>query len=820
MYISELNSPTLLVIYPGRFQPFHKGHHAVYEFLTSKFGRNNVFIATSNKVDGDKSPFTFSEKAYFMQLAGVPADRIVQSANPYQIESILQTSNIQVNSANTVVIFAVSEKDMSENPRFKSWTKKDGSPAYFQPLEDINNTKNMTEHGYILTVPTFDFNVLGQPMRSGTELRRMYVEADEKTRQAIIKDLFGKYTVEAEQVMTNKLVPKTPTSVQMTPHPTEPQAALGEHIVKHGSQYRLLSKHGNKNLGTFPTKAAAEKHEREVQYFKHAGESVESKVPDWMALGEELSMKDKISIFETYHSDGALLESDTHNTDYFTGLQRYSGILTKNKKYIVTPLMLIQNRVISLNTELLKLTFVGKHGSQFVFSKDDGTNVEFPNNQVGQQGLIHTFTFDNISSYNKFRSELSLKFNVNLPDPAVAEEVDTGLGTSTDAEMQRTVGFAKAHYPGSKSPSDAFHKFVQRSLSHSKEDDTKQNIALKQLANEILALKKQFASIKGQQPVSEEFDDAAFSRHMDRLRAQKELEKTDPLRALVGQLHRDDAHFAKMKQRTPATDDTDINSPFHPSQGVNVGEAQGGTSVKAWAAQVRNEHGSDVKFTNKVTAGGIDNRAIARNSQGETVGVYNRNTGDATVFEPKQAMAEGEAEALQYATQAHAGQTRAGGDPYITHPMRVADHIRQYKQSHNLDALISAAYLHDTVEDTDTTQEALHDLFGGLVASLVQELTSDPAQIKKQGKAAYLSHKMAAMSSYALVIKLADRLDNVKDITTAKTPQWRAKYAAETNQILNYIEKTRALSGTHQKLISLIRTKLSEINELAPGEQG
>jgi hypothetical protein len=173
---------------------------------------------------------------------------------------------------------------------------------------------------------------------------------------------------------------------------------------------------------------------------------------------------------------------------------------------------------------------------------------------------------------------------------------------------------------------------------------------------------------------------------------------------------------------------------------------------------------------------------------------------------------EGAEEALQYATQAHAGQTRSGGEPYITHPMRVADHIKQYKQSHNLDALISAEYLHDTVEDTDTTHEALHDLFGGLVASLVKELTSDPDQIKKVGKAQYLAHKMAAMSGYALVIKLADRLDNVKDITTARTPQWRQKYKNETVHILNYIEKTRALSGTHQKLIQLIRAKLSELD--------
>ena len=173
---------------------------------------------------------------------------------------------------------------------------------------------------------------------------------------------------------------------------------------------------------------------------------------------------------------------------------------------------------------------------------------------------------------------------------------------------------------------------------------------------------------------------------------------------------------------------------------------------------------------------------------------------------------EGREEALQFATQAHAGQKRAGGAPYISHPVRVAQHVEQWKQSHNIDALISAAYLHDTLEDTDTTHEALHDLFGGLVASLVLELTSDPEQVKQMGKQNYLAHKMAAMSSYALVIKLADRLDNVKDIATARTPEWRARYAAETNHILDFIEKNRALSSTHQKLIGLIRDKLQELN--------
>ena len=226
MFINELAEPTLLVIYPGRFQPFHKGHHAVYEYLTGKFGRNNVYIATSNKTDNAKSPFSFAEKAYFMQLTGVPADRIVQAAQPYQIQSILDTSNIQVDPANTVVLFAVSEKDMAEDPRFSFASKKDGSAPYFQPLKNIKDTESMDKHGYIMTVPTFDFTVLGKPMRSGTELRQLYTDSDEPTRQQLITDLFGRYSQEAEQIMNSKIPAQKPvTGLQPAPEPVAEDAA-------------------------------------------------------------------------------------------------------------------------------------------------------------------------------------------------------------------------------------------------------------------------------------------------------------------------------------------------------------------------------------------------------------------------------------------------------------------------------------------------------------------------------------------------------------------------------------------------------------------
>jgi len=175
-------------------------------------------------------------------------------------------------------------------------------------------------------------------------------------------------------------------------------------------------------------------------------------------------------------------------------------------------------------------------------------------------------------------------------------------------------------------------------------------------------------------------------------------------------------------------------------------------------------------------------------------------------------------DAAKYAAKAHSGQTRSGGKPYISHPVRVANIVKKYKNSKKLDDLMSAAFLHDTIEDTDTDYEQLRKMFGDLVAGLVHELTSDKEKIDKVGKADYLTQKMIGMSSWGLVIKLADRLDNVSDIKTAKTPEWRHRYRNETESVLRQLEKSRKLSNTHKKIIAAIRSKLSEIDESYIGE--
>lgn len=168
------------------------------------------------------------------------------------------------------------------------------------------------------------------------------------------------------------------------------------------------------------------------------------------------------------------------------------------------------------------------------------------------------------------------------------------------------------------------------------------------------------------------------------------------------------------------------------------------------------------------------------------------------------------ARASDFATQKHKDQIRKfSGEEYVEHPKRVAKIIEKFKKSSKLDQLVKAAFLHDTLEDTNTTLYDLKKLYGGLVASLVKELTSDDNKIMKVGKAAYLSDKMNKMSSWGLVIKLADRLDNVSDIKIA-SPGFAKKYSKETNFILKSLERERKLSNTQKRIISAIKDKIKE----------
>jgi GTP diphosphokinase / guanosine-3',5'-bis(diphosphate) 3'-diphosphatase len=165
--------------------------------------------------------------------------------------------------------------------------------------------------------------------------------------------------------------------------------------------------------------------------------------------------------------------------------------------------------------------------------------------------------------------------------------------------------------------------------------------------------------------------------------------------------------------------------------------------------------------------------------------------------------------AVEFMIQAHDGQFRKfSGTEYAWHPVGVAKIVREIKSSKNKDKILIAALLHDTVEDTDVTLEDIQNEFGEMVSSIVYELTSDGDKIKEMGKSNYLLNKMLRMTSYALVVKLADRLHNCSDLDNSSL-KFRNKYVAETRFILNGLE-SRYLSDTHRYLINQINNKISK----------
>ncbi|MEE6251487.1 MAG: HD domain-containing protein [Bdellovibrionota bacterium] len=169
-------------------------------------------------------------------------------------------------------------------------------------------------------------------------------------------------------------------------------------------------------------------------------------------------------------------------------------------------------------------------------------------------------------------------------------------------------------------------------------------------------------------------------------------------------------------------------------------------------------------------------------------------------------------EAIRFAKKHHHGQFRKfDGLPYFTHPVRVAKIVK--KQTQDID-LIIAAYLHDLIEDTMVNKRWIKKKFGKRVANIVNELTSDPSKIEKMGsKAEYLADKMLKMSPEALLIKLADRLDNVSDFESAEL-DFINKYRAETNYILTKLSKRNDLNESHKSLITQIFKKMSDGEKL------
>ena len=164
---------------PGGFHPFHAGHAALYQSAVKAFPNADVYVAATN--DTKTRPFPFAIKEKLAKLAGVAQGHFIQVKSPFKSEEI--TSHYNPNE--DVLIFVRSEKDKTEQPK-PGGTKKDGSPAYFQPWTG-KNLQPFSKHAYIAYLPTVEF---GPGIKSATEIRNAWPKLDDRRKTAMVMSLY------------------------------------------------------------------------------------------------------------------------------------------------------------------------------------------------------------------------------------------------------------------------------------------------------------------------------------------------------------------------------------------------------------------------------------------------------------------------------------------------------------------------------------------------------------------------------------------------------------------------------------------------------
>lgn len=173
-------------------------------------------------------------------------------------------------------------------------------------------------------------------------------------------------------------------------------------------------------------------------------------------------------------------------------------------------------------------------------------------------------------------------------------------------------------------------------------------------------------------------------------------------------------------------------------------------------------------------------------------------------LEPKQI--DKVVEAFDYAEKAHSGQMRRNGEPYITHPLAVANILADFHMDHYS---ICAAMLHDVIEDCGVTKEQINKKFGNIVAQLVDGVSKlnqmeFSGQSREEQQAANFQKMAMAMSRdlRVILVKLADRLHNMRTLG-AMPQEKRQRISRETLEIYAPIAQRLGINAMRIELEDL-----------------
>jgi len=166
--------------------------------------------------------------------------------------------------------------------------------------------------------------------------------------------------------------------------------------------------------------------------------------------------------------------------------------------------------------------------------------------------------------------------------------------------------------------------------------------------------------------------------------------------------------------------------------------------------------------------------------------------------------------ALEFAAHKHRDQRRkdAQASPYINHPIALAN-VLVHEGAVDDPVVLSAALLHDTVEDTETTPTELREAFGEKIAGIVLEVTDDKNLLKAERKRLQIEHA-AHISREAKLVKLADKICNVRDVADHPPAKWDLTRRRE------YFEWAKAVVDQLRGVHPALEKKFDEAYALKP----
>jgi nicotinamide mononucleotide adenylyltransferase len=187
MRLLEVKQPNIIVVYGGGFQPFHEGHASSYREAKAAFPGAHFFVAASNVTT--ERPFEFKEKQFLAQQAGVVDPFIQVGTMSYVNDKGRKVTSTPLNPLEVLQKFN-PERDVLVIVRSERDPMKTTDVSYYQPWTGIQGAEPFSKHAYVFVTKKHDFTIAGNPVYSGSQVRELYSNADDKTKLSILQDLY------------------------------------------------------------------------------------------------------------------------------------------------------------------------------------------------------------------------------------------------------------------------------------------------------------------------------------------------------------------------------------------------------------------------------------------------------------------------------------------------------------------------------------------------------------------------------------------------------------------------------------------------------